>query len=708
MKRKKKREIRRWKSEKYSHAATLFVRATLLLFVTGMLMLFFSRLSVLWAYGENVRHTSFLPDLLRAFAMGARFDAKVMATLLLPLLLFPLVYTFTEKRFAPRFIRLLWVVFATLILVSLFVVCVVDFFYFSFFHTHFDATAWGLIEDDTSAVLHSIWNDFPVIRFFLVTLLFTLLAGFFMYFLVHCPNRAKYPSYFIKRFCLLVLLLACSFVMARGTFSTLPLRAMHLNVSTNPFINQLANNPPFALYEVVAHAQENRLELNTQQILKQWGFSSEQEVLEAYIGSSLTSPMLYTALIDSTACNDSLKRTPPHVVVLQMESMPTYYMGFDHGMFDLLGALKEELPNGYWFKNTLSGGSGTLASLEALLFGIVQGPVGQSIHYRTPLPYSAAKVFQKQGYTTSYVSGQRLGWRNMNNFLKEQGFDRVEGDVDLQEKVSRVPQGTWGIHDEALFERILQILLTAQTPQLVYGMSISHHSPYDTPQNEWLTTMRVPDSVWQKVDMPEEVARKSFAAFRYQTDHLGKFLKEVYNSSLAENTIVVFTGDHTIKQNMKNCDDPLTLYGVPIVFFLPKKMREQDSIDLNQYASHNDIFPTLFHLALSGAKYLRTGRNLFAAKQTLPQVALYDRKLLLAPNVSIPLSLQTSEGMKAADNMSHDTETTHRLYDSLSRFGRAYYAAMECFVAHELKKDLPLSTLFEPLPCVDTLASRNE
>ena len=239
-------------------------------------------------------------------------------------------------------------------------------------------------------------------------------------------------------------------------------------------------------------------------------------------------------------------------------------------------------------------------------------------------------------------------------------------------------------------------------------MSISHHSPYDTPQNEWLTTMRVPDSVWQKVDMPEEVARKSFAAFRYQTDHLGKFLKEVYNSSLAENTIVVFTGDHTLKQNMKNCDDPLTLYGVPIVFFLPKKMREQDSIDLNQYASHNDIFPTLFHLALSGAKYLRTGRNLFAAKQNLPQVALYDRKLLLAPNVSIPLSLQTSEGMKAADNMSHDTETTHRLYDSLSRFGRAYYAAMECFVAHELKKDLPLSTLFEPFPCVDTLAPRNE
>ena len=137
-------------------------------------------------------------------------------------------------------------------------------------------------------------------------------------------------------------------------------------------------------------------------------------------------------------------------------------------------------------------------------------------------------------------------------------------------------------------------------------------------------------------------------------------------------------------------------------------MREQDSIDLNQYASHNDIFPTLFHLALSGAKYLRTGRNLFAAQQTLPQVALYDRKLLLAPEGAIPLTLQSDQGFRTANSTIQDTDTRRRWYDSLSRFGRAYYAAMECFVAHELKKDLPLSTLFEPLSCVDTLASRNE
>jgi len=710
MKNKKKRSIRRWKSEKYSHAFTLFVRATLLFFALGMAILLVSRLILLLAQGDSVLHTFFFADLMRAFWMGERFDAKVMSTLTLPFLLFPLAYVFTEKRFPIRFIRMFWVLLSTLVLVFLFVVCVVDFYYFSFFHTHFDATAWGLVEDDTTAVLKSVWTDFPVVRFLLITILFAAIIGFIMYLMIRIPNRAKYPSYFVKRFSILILLFACGFIMARGTFSTLPLRAMHLNVSTNPFINQLSNNALFALYEVIAHAEENRLEVDAEKSVQQWGFQTEKEAIEAYTHSSINASELFTALVDSTACNDVLKNNPPHVVVLQMESMPSYYMSFQHGAFDLLGDLKEELPKGYWFKNALSGGAGTLASLEGMLFGIFKGSVGQSPYYRTPLPYSVAKIFQKQGYEANYISGQRLGWRNMNNFLKAQGFDCVEGDVDLEAKVSRAPRGTWGVHDEAMFERILQILLNAQKPQFVYGMSISHHSPYDAPETEFSKNMRVPDSVWQKVDMPKEVALKSFAAFRYQTDQLGKFLKEVYRSELAKNTIVVFTGDHTLKQNMKNCNDPLVLYGVPIVFFVPKEIYEQDTINFNQYASHNDIFPTLFHLALSGAKYLRTGRNLFAADSDKLQVALYNRQLLLTKEYTIPLPLQNEQERQDANKSLLLSDSVRRFYDSFLRYGRSYYAAMDCFLTHELTAPESLIHLFDPTPCLfsDSIVRTNE
>ena len=710
MRNQKKRSIRRWKSEKYSHATMLFVRAFFCLFAVGMLILFLSRLSLLFSQGDEVLQVSFSSELLRAFLMGVRFDAKMMATVALPFLLFPILYAFTEIHFPIKFVRVLWVLFSTLILVLLFVICVVDYYYFSFFHTHFDATALGFVEDDTTAVLQSIWRDFPVLRFALVLLLFTLISACVMYLMVRRPNRAKYPSYFVKRFSILVLLLAGSFILARGSFSALPLGSLHLRVSSHPFINQLANNAPFALYQVVAHARENRLEVNSEQTLREWGFSSAQEAIQTYIGKWCDAENPWKALIDSTACNDSLKKNPPHVVVLQMESMPSYYMEFQDGAFDLVGELKDELPKGYWFRNTLSGGAGTLASLEGMLFSSLKGSVGQSSYYRTVLPYSVARIFQKQGYTASYITGQRLGWRNMENFLLAQGFDRVEGEVELEAHVSRAPRGVWGVHDEAMFERVLQILVAAKQPQFVYAMSISHHSPYDVPETDFFHNMRVPDSVWQRVTLSKEVARKSFAAFRYQTDQLGKFLKTLNASTFADNTIVVFTGDHTLKQNMKNCNDPLRLYGVPIVFFVPKRLYESDTVDLQQYASHNDIFPTLYHLALSGAKYLRTGRNLFASRGENGSVALYNRNLLLTERYAIPLSLQSGEGINNANSTTIIPVPERRRYDSLLRYGRSYYASMESFLIEELLNRSLIEPLFEPIACqkVDSLSRTKE
>lgn len=685
----KRKTFQRAASQKYSHPFSIFLRAALLSFLLAMGGLTFLRVLLLVKYGSALLTTTWATDLLTMLWMGGRFDAKLLATtFFLPLVLFSVPYLFSRRALPHRWMVSLWSVLQTFLFVFLWLIGVVDYYYFSFFHSHLDATAWGFLEDDTRAVLHSIGTDFPVLRIFFFTLALACGAFFCGRYWIQQPYRALRPSFLWRRLTSLFLCLACVFLLARGTVSSHPLRAIHLNISRNVLINQLTNSPLFALYDVLAHADENRLETDIPKILQRWGFRDEQEALEAYTGSSGEGEgnSLFSVCIDTTACNDSLRLLPPHVVFLQMESMGSYFLQFQKEPFNLLGALREELPYGYLFTNTLSGGSGTLVSLEGLLFGIVQGPMAQSTHFRTPLPYSVAKIFQQQGYTTHYISGQRLGWRNVNNFLAAQGFDAIEGEQELAAYVSpTAPRGTWGLHDEALFERIAQVLDSARTPQWIYGMSISHHTPYDTPLTEANRDLEIPDSLWRWIDMPEEVARKSFAAFAYQNDQLGRFIRTLRASRWGERTILVFTGDHTLKQNLKHCEDPLALYGVPIAFFIPKHLLTSDSVDTHQYASHNDIFPTLFHLALSGATYFRTGRNLFQSPQHLPEVALYDRKFLLAKGHTIPLEQYTSEG--------------NPRQDSLFRIARGYYATMQCFLAHELHRDTALSSLFRPCPC---------
>ncbi len=704
----RKKSLRRAASLKYSHAFMHLLRATLLSFLVALGGLFLFRIILLCVQGQDLLTSEWRTDLLAMVWMGLRFDAKMLSTcFLLPLLLFPFAYLFSKRTMAQGWVRRLWVVIETILFVGLWLICVVDYYYFSFFHSHFDATAWGLIDDDTTAVLKSIRSDFPVLRVFLLTLVVATGAALWGSYWMRSPYRAKSPSRFLVRIGLTLGCLAGLFLLARGTLDTHPLRAIHLNVSRQALINQLTNSPLFALYDVLAHAQEYKLELDTEVILRRWGFHSETEAVKAYCGtadSAATAPSasLFAPCVELTPCRDSLRRHSPHVVFLQMESMGSYFLQFQQDPFNLLGTLREELPYGYCFTHTLSGGSGTLASLEELLFGIVQGPVAQSSHFRTPLPYSVAKVFAQQGYTTRYVSGQRLGWRNVKNFLTAQEFDYVEGERELRDYVApTTAEGTWGLHDEALFERILQLLRTAEQPQFIYGMSLSHHTPYDTPQTEHTRGLHIPDSLWRLIDMPEEVARKSFAALAYQNDQLGRFLKAVRESELGERTIIAFTGDHTLKQNLKHCDDPLKLYGVPIVFFVPKQLLGGRETDTEQYASHNDIFPTLFHLALSGARYFRTGRNLFDLTSPHPRVALYDRKLLLAPGYTVALN--------ATNKPMADATTSPAVYDSLYRFGRAYHAVMECFVAHELHKDPAFDSLFTPVTCpsIDSVALPN-
>ena len=695
----RKKTFRRAATQKYSHAFLHLLRATLWSFVLVFGGLFLFRLILLCAQGRELLLSEWRGDLLAMVWMGARFDAKMLSTFfLLPLLLFPLAYLFSERSAPHRWVGRLWVGVETLLCVALWLVCVVDYYYFSFFHSHFDATAWGIVDDDTAAVLHSILTDFPVLRVAFFTLCVGVAAALWGCYWVHRPYRAYHPSRLLSRLLLSIAALAGIFVLARGTLDTHPLRAIHLNVSRNTLINQLTNSPLFALYDVVAHADEYRLDLDTLSILRRWGFQSEAEAVEAYTGKHvLSTAPLFAPCIDTTPCRDSLRQHPPHIVFLQMESMGSYFLQFQQEPFNLLGALREQLPYSYCFTHTLSGGSGTLASLETLLFGVVQGPVAQSAYYRTPLPYSVANVFAQQGYTTRYISGQRLGWRNVKNFLTAQNFDYVEGERELRDYVSpSAPQGTWGLHDEALFERILQVLRTATSPQFIYAMSISHHTPYDVPTTDANRALEIPDALAPLIDMPPEVARKSFAALAYQNDQLGRFIQAVRESALADRTIIAFTGDHTLKQNLKHCDDPLALYGVPIVFFVPKSLLVGRTVDTSVYASHNDIFPTLFHLALSGARYFRTGRNLFDPSSPLPQVALYDRKLLLTAKAQITLNNPLTPSRGEDDS----------LHLALDRFGRAYNAVMQCFVANELRKDEALDSLFTPLRCteLDTLA----
>ena len=115
-----------------------------------------------------------------------------------------------------------------------------------------------------------------------------------------------------------------------------------------------------------------------------------------------------------------------------------------------------------------------------------------------------------------------------------------------------------------------------------------------------------------KINDGDTLRQEMLAGYYYQSDQLGKFLSWLKASPLKDNTIVVATGDHILK----GFDDYLAprqqflKYAVPFYAYIPKALDALKTIPKDLVGSHEDIFPTLYELALSGEGYYAFGSPL--------------------------------------------------------------------------------------------------
>lgn len=105
--------------------------------------------------------------------------------------------------------------------------------------------------------------------------------------------------------------------------------------------------------------------------------------------------------------------------------------------------------------------------------------------------------------------------------------------------------------------------------------------------------------------------KRNLEVYYYAINQLGLFLKRLKESNHSENTIVIATGDHNVREALsypphwrhKNV-------AVPIIFRVPEAYK-QGSADTSVWVSHRDINNTICELALSNDNYFGTGVNLY-------------------------------------------------------------------------------------------------
>ena len=307
-----------------------------------------------------------------------------------------------------------------------------------------------------------------------------------------------------------------------------------------------------------------------------------------------------------------------------MESYGTYWDDFDSPSFNLLGDLKKYYQEGILFKNFLPSENGTIGSIVSVATSTVIRPgarfLSESEFMNTPLSSAVQLPYQKKGYKTHFIYGGKLGWRDLGKYLNTQGYDYLWGADEIKEampelqNISQKDLGNeWGIFDEYLYSFLDEQLRTAKTPQFFLVLTTSNHPPFEYPSTYRPLPMKFTPEILNKITVSEEMASKRLKGLQYANQKMGQFLSKLKMNGLADKTVVAFTGDHSywIAKGVGS-DEEFKRYAVPFFISLPEVLRPK-TFDKDAFGSHEDIFPTLYHLTLSNANYIKLGENLLTA-----------------------------------------------------------------------------------------------
>jgi len=227
----------------------------------------------------------------------------------------------------------------------------------------------------------------------------------------------------------------------------------------------------------------------------------------------------------------------------------------------------------------------------------------------------------------------------------------------------------WGGDDKYVYDQAIKRLKHGRgesKPLLIVTLSVTNHPPYKMPGH---AEKKNPLNSKAQVSRLGALPMASMETFRYTNDQLGYFLAQIKESALKENTIAVITGDHAVRGLEYAEQEALHAVSVPLYFYIPKRYAlEIKKGTTDSMASHKDIMPTLYHLALSGARYPNLGRNLFAEiDESGPHNFAYHSDYLVVGDRSLALVNQKGHGdvwlLKGLDMISSPLAESHVTFE---------------------------------------------
>ncbi|MBL4592788.1 MAG: LTA synthase family protein [Flavobacteriales bacterium] len=590
----------------------------LLLKKLGIAFLIFSLCRILF-YIFNVHH--FTDVSFDLFLYGLQFDLVAISFLFAPLVLLHLIpFPFRSfKKYSLILSLFFYLPNSLAILLNL-----LDVAYFDFTIKRTTADFFGMIgtgDDFFKLLPHYIidfWYDY-------ILLIGLLILSWFLH-KKYCNPVTLFKSYVKKDY----IIHSSIFIL----FSGLMILGMRGGVQYKP-IN---------IVNAGQHAQAQNIPvvLNTPFTIMKTLFVGNIESVSYFSENELST--IYTP---EKSINTGGALKGKNVVLIILESMTKEYVGgFNNGK-GYTPFIDSLLKESYVFTNAYANGQRSIEALPCLLTGLPQlmnSPYVLSTYTGNKLN-GFPEILKEHGYNTSFYHGGANGTMNFNGFVGVVGIDNYYGLNEYPTKEKDF-DGLWGIFDEPYLQYYADELNKKQEPFFSTIFTVSSHHPYTIPKQHI--------GKFPKGDLPlhETVGYTDYA--------LKEFFKTAQKMSWFNNTVFVFTADHSSKSSTAIYNTRLGRYSVPVFFYAPTTYLKGVNDELFQ---HIDIPSTIIGLLGIKSQFISFGNHAFDESTKFAVQYVSDRYQTTVKN-----NFLIFDGEKTTDfyNLKQDSLLTKNLINCLS------------------------------------------
>jgi phosphoglycerol transferase MdoB-like AlkP superfamily enzyme len=571
-----------------------------------VLMVMYSLLRVaLLVYNREMIGDTPASVFIEAMGNGLRFDLRLTAYLLVPLLL----ALFSARVMAARGFFRFWLTVVASITLFL---GLMEMDFYREFHQRLNGLVFQYVKEDPQTVLSMLWYGFPVVRYLLAWALVTWLLSLVFKGIDRLTRPRREPNVstasngavapWYARIGVFVVCLLIAVVAIRGTLRQgPPLRWGDAYTTESNFANTLGLNGTLTL---ISAAKANMSDHRD----NAWKATLPQEQAQQIVRDMLLTR--YDKLVDGDIAAVRRDFTPPventlpikNVVVILMESFAGHSVGALGDEANITPYFDKLSREGLLFDHFFSNGTHTHQGMFATMACFPNLP---AFEYLMRMPEGAHKLsglpqlMSARNYDDVYVYNGNFAWDNQSGFFSNQGMTNFVGREDFVNPVFSDP--TWGVSDQDMFDRGAQELKTrGESGKPFYALlqSLSNHTPYALPTN--LPVERVTG---------QGTLDEHLTAMRYSDWALGQFFEKARKEPYFKETMFVVVGDHGFGNRQQITEMDLGRFNVPLLIIAPgvqEKFGQRSSIVGTQI----DVVPTIMGRLGGETRHQCWGRDL--------------------------------------------------------------------------------------------------